>query len=150
MDTYLGYLFSHAVGREEHWKQTSLARVGSVSATLGLPPAHGMCAFPLYTAQAPGCSAGNCVKRALGCVHFPGLSCSGSGSWEPHQGAHLVGPTFCALPRPEQLRRPGAWGAHSLQVWGVCLLTSPIPAAWFPWCAVGAPSQVCPVSPEES
>ena len=35
------HLFSHAVGREEHYKQTSLACVGStlsVSATLGLPP----------------------------------------------------------------------------------------------------------------
>ena len=86
MDTYLGYLFSCAVRRKEHWKQTSLACVGSalsVSATLGLPPAHGMCAFPLYTAQATGCSAGNCVKRALGCVHFPGLSRSVQVSGSP-------------------------------------------------------------------
>ena len=121
MDTYLGYFFSHAVGREEHWKQISLARVGSalsVSATLGLPPALGMCAFPLYTAQATGCSAANRVKRALGCMHFPGLSHSGSGSRLLHQGTHLVGPAFCALPRSKQLRRPGAWGAHSLQVGG--------------------------------
>ena len=42
-------------------------------------PAHGVCAFPVYTAQAPGCSAWNCLRWALGCVHFPGLSHSGSG-----------------------------------------------------------------------
>ena len=47
---------------------------------------------------------GNCPKRALGCVHFPGLSHSGSGSWVLHKGADSVGPAFCALPRSEQLR----------------------------------------------
>ena len=50
-----------------------------------------------------------CREQALGCVHFPGLSCSGSGSWVIHKGTDSVGPTFCALPRSEQLRRPGAW-----------------------------------------
>ena len=38
--TFLGSLFSRAVGREERWKQVSLACVGrahSDSATLGLP-----------------------------------------------------------------------------------------------------------------
>ena len=51
-------LFSYAVGREGHCRQISLACVGrtrSVPATLGLPPAHGVCAFPVHTAQAPGC-----------------------------------------------------------------------------------------------
>jgi len=52
---------------------------------------------------------GNCLRRALGCVYFPGLSCSGSGSRVLHKGADLVGPAFCALPRSEQLRRQGAW-----------------------------------------
>ena len=67
-------------------------------------PAPGMCAFPVYTAQALGCSAGNCLMRALGCVHFPGLSRSGSGTRVLHKGTDLVGPAFCALPRSEQLR----------------------------------------------
>ena len=70
----------------------------------GFAPAHGMCAFPVYTAQAVGCSAGNCLGQALGCMHFPGLSCSGSGSQVLHKGADLVEPAFCALPRSEQLR----------------------------------------------
>ena len=69
----------------------------------GFAPAHGMCAFPVYTAQAPGCSAGE-LKQALGFVHFPGLSHSGSGSQVLNKGTNLVGPVFCALPRCEQLR----------------------------------------------
>ena len=32
----------------------------------------------------------------------------------------------------------------------VRLITSPVPAAWFPGCAVGVPSQVCRVSPLKS
>ena len=52
---------------------------------------------------------GNCLKRALGCVHFPGLSHSCSGSQVLHKGTASVGCAFYALPRSEQLRRPGAW-----------------------------------------
>ena len=49
---------------------------------------------------------------------FQGLSYSGSGSWVLHKGTDLVGPEFCALPRCNQLRQPGAWRAHSPQVGG--------------------------------
>ena len=109
-------------------------------------PAPGMCAFPVYAAQALGCSAGNCLMRALGCVHFPGLSRSGSGTRVLHKGTDLVGPAFCALPRSEKLGQPGTY-EHTLPRWEVCLITSPIPAAQFPGCTVGVPSQVCCVSP---
>ena len=53
---------------------------------------------------------GNCLKRALSCVHFPGLNCSGSrsASWVLRKGTDVVGHAFCALPRSRQLRRPGA------------------------------------------
>ena len=70
----------------------------------GFAPTHCVCAFPAYTAQAPGYSAGELSKRALGCMHFPGLSCPGSGTWVVLRGADSVGPAFCALPRSEQLR----------------------------------------------
>ena len=89
---------------------------------------------------------GNCLKRALDCMHFPDLSHSGSGSWVLHKGTNSVGPVFCALPRSEQLRRPGAWQAHSPG--GRCILSPPW--SWplgFSSCAVGASSQVCRVSP---
>ena len=55
-------------------------------------------------------------KWALSCVHFPGLSCPGSGSQVLHKGADSVGPAFCVLPWSEQLRQPGAWWVHSLHV----------------------------------
>ena len=52
---------------------------------------------------------GNCLRWALGYMHFPGQRRSGSGSPVLHQGADSVGPAFCALLRYKQLRRPGAW-----------------------------------------
>ena len=52
---------------------------------------------------------GNCLRRALSSMHFPGLSHSGSGSQVLHKGTDSVGPSFCAFPRLEQLRQPGAW-----------------------------------------
>ena len=61
---------------------------------------------------------GNWLKQALGCVRFPGLSCSGSGFQVFHKGTDSVGPVFCAHPRSKQLRRLGAWQVHSSQVGG--------------------------------
>ena len=60
-----------------------------------------------------------CREWALGCMHHPGLSHSCSGSQVLHKGTDLVGPALCALPRHEQLRRPGDWRGHTPQVGGV-------------------------------
>ena len=92
--TFLGSLFSHAVGREEHCKQISLVCVGrahSVWATLGLSQlmVHVLLWPTLLSLQVA--LQGNCLRQALGCVHFPGLSCSGSGSLVFHECADLVG-----------------------------------------------------------
>ena len=66
----------------------------------GPAPAHCACTFPAHTAQALGCSAGNCPRPALGCMHLPGLTCSGSGTQVVLRDADSVGPAFCALPAP--------------------------------------------------
>ena len=66
--------------------------------------AHGACSLPAHTAQALGCSAGNHPWLALGCLHLPGPSHSGSHTRVVLRGADSVGPAFCALPRSEQLR----------------------------------------------
>ena len=66
---------------------------------------------------------GNCPKLALHFMHFPGLSCSGSGSQVLHKGTDSTGPAFCALPRSKQLRPPGALQAHPPRLW--CVLSSP-------------------------
>ena len=140
-------MFNCAVGREEHCKQISLACVGSahsVSATLGLPllTAYVLSQSTLLSLQVA--LQGNCLRQALGCVHFPGLS--HSGSWVLHKGTDSVGPAFCALPRSKQLRQPGTWRVHSSQLGSVSYHLPSIPAAQFPGCIVGAPSQVFCVS----
>ena len=99
------------MGREEHCKQISLVCVGSahsVSAALGLSPLMVCVLSRSKLLRLSVALQGNCLKRALGCMHFPGLCHSGLGSWVLHKGADSVGPAFCALPRSEHLRRPGA------------------------------------------
>ena len=119
--------------REEHCKQISLVCVGSapsVWTALGLLQltAHMLSQSTLLRLQVA--VQGNSPKQALGFVHFPGLSCLGSGSWVLHKGIDSVGHVFCAIPGSEQRRRqvldectvPG----------GLCILTtSPVPAARF-------------------
>ena len=52
---------------------------------------------------------GNCLKQALGCMHFPDLRHSDSGSRVLHKGTDSVGSAFCALLKYKQLRRSEAW-----------------------------------------
>ena len=94
---FKAHFFSCAVGREGRCKQITLACSCSASATLGLPPLTAR-SLPAHTAQALGCSAGNHPWPALGCLHLPGPSRSGSGTREVLRGADSVGPAFCALP----------------------------------------------------
>ena len=70
----------------------------------GSDPAHGVCSLPAHAAQALGCYARNHPWPALGCLHLPGPSRSGSGTRVVLRGADSVGPAFGALPRSEQLR----------------------------------------------
>jgi len=109
----------------------------------GFAPDHDMCAFPVYTAQAPGYSAGNCLRQALGCVHFPGLSRSGSGSRVLPKGADSIGPV--PFPGPSSSGNH-VFGECTLLRWAVHLIASPVPAARFPWCTRVTPSQVCRMS----
>ena len=67
------------------------------------------------------CSGSQLLYRewALSCVHFPGLSCSGSGSRVLHKGAGSVGPASCAFPfRAAQAARRTLYR---------CSVTSPLP-----------------------
>ena len=75
---------------------------------MSVPQLTTACVSWVYTAQAPGCSAGALSKAGLHFVHFPGLSCSGSVSWVLHKGTDSAEHAFCALPRSEQLNQPGA------------------------------------------
>ena len=104
------------MGREEHCKQISLACVGSarsVWATLGLPPLTACVLSQSTLLRLRVALQGICLKWALGCVHFPGLSSSGLGSWVLHKGADSVGPEFVPFPG---LRSSGdqVLGQHTL------------------------------------
>ena len=67
---------------------------------------------------------GNCLKRELGCVHFPGLSCSGSGSQVLHKGAELG--WACVL-CPSQVRAAQATRClvSAVSPGGECVLSPP-------------------------
>ena len=117
---YLGSLVQLCFGGEEHCKQISLVCVGSASSvwvTLDLPPLMACVLSWLLRLQVA--LQGNCLRQALGCVHFPDL-CR-SGSQVLHKGVDSGGPVFCALPRSEQLRPPDAWRVHSPKGW--CVLS---------------------------
>ena len=118
-------LFSCAAGREGHCRQISLACVGStrsVPATLGLPP---------LTAHVLHCSGSRLLskERALSCMHFPGLSHSGSGSRVIHKDPDSIEPAFLAfLIRAAQTTRSLT---SALSPGAVCLIPSAVPASLF-------------------
>ena len=92
-------------GREGCCKQITLASARSASATLGLrPPPNPFtvaCILPAHAAQALGCSAGTHPWPALGCLHFPGPSRSGSGTRVVLRGADSwLGLRFVPFPDP--------------------------------------------------
>ena len=71
----------------------------------GFAPIHGVCAFLVYFAQAPGCSAVELSKvgpRLLALPSSKPLRFRFSGT--PQRSTDSVGPAFCALPRSMQLR----------------------------------------------
>ena len=111
----------------------------------GFPPAHGMCTFLVYIAQAPGCSAGELSKAGLEFHALPGPSCSDSGSWVLHKGTNSVESAFCALSRLSSSGNK-VLGEHTVPGGRSILITSLVPAAKFPRCTVRAPSQVWHVS----
>ena len=91
MISYLGSLvqFSPATGRAGRCRQISLCvdSTPRVPARLAFAPYRGVCAFPVYTAQAPGCSiwSGPCIE-------------CGSSFRVLHKSADSVAPAFCAFP----------------------------------------------------
>ena len=143
MDTFLGSLVQLHCGEGGTLQKKFTGVYSQCLSHTGPVPTHGACALPSHTAQAVGCSARNLPSPALGCMHLSGVSHSGSGTRVVLRGADSVGPVFCALPRSEQLRRPGVWRARSLR-----LIASPVPAAQFSGCTTSAPSQADGDRPE--
>ena len=117
MVSCLGLLVQWCCG-EERCRQIALACVGSthsVLATLGLPRSR-VCVFPIYTAQAPGCSiwSGPCGE-------------CGSSFQVFHKSADSVVPAFCAFPALAAQAARSLTGTLSQGV--MLLLPSAVPAS---------------------
>ena len=104
VDTFLGSLVQSHCGEGGTLQTNNTGVCLQCLSRIELAPAHGACTLSTHTAQALGCSTGNNPRPALGCMHLPGLSRSGSGTRVVLRGADSVGPVYCALPRSEQLR----------------------------------------------
>ena len=104
----------------------------SVWATLGLPLLT-VCVLSQSTLlRLQVALQGNSLKPALGCMHFPGLSHSGSGSRALYKGTDSAGPAFCALPR---LSSSGdqVLGECTLPRWGSVSFHLPGPSHLVSW-----------------
>ena len=122
MVIYLGSLFQLCCGKGGTLQTNITGMCGECSQCLGhtgFAPTHGVCAFPVYTAQAPGCSAGELSEAGPGLCALPRSKPLRFKFLGTPQHTDLVGPALCALPRHEQLRRPGDWRGHTPQVGGV-------------------------------
>ena len=143
------HLFSCVVGRKGCCKKTSLACVGSVWSvwtTLDLPQLKAACASWVYTAQAPGCSAGALSKAGHVFHALPrSKPLKFSGTLQGHRLSWLS-MLFVSFPG---LSSSGAqvFGEHTVSG-GLCILiSSPIWPLRFQGCTMRAPSQVCCMSP---
>ena len=139
-------MFSRAVGGRA--LQTHISGVcGERSQCLGHPgfaPAHGVCAFLVYTAQAPGCSAGEMSKAGPGWHALPrSKPLRFRFSRTPQR--HRLGLRF--MPCPGLSSSGGQVLAEHAPRRAVRLFTSLVLLAWFPGRAAGAPCHVCGVSP---
>ena len=121
------YLFNCAAGREEHCKKISLACVGSACSECmdhtGFALAHSMCAFLVYTAQAPGCSAGVLSEVGTGLRALPRPKPLGSGSRALHKAQTQLGLRFVSFPGPSS-RGDQVLCECTLPEWGVRLIAS--------------------------
>ena len=112
----------------------------------GFAPTHGVCAFPVYTAQALGCSARELSEAGPGLHAIPRSKLLRFRFSGTPQRCRLC--WACAL-CPFQVRAAQLTRCLASAVtpsWRLRLITSPIPAARFSGCTMGAPSQVGLVS----
>ena len=118
-----------------------------LSGHIGFAPTHSMCAFLVYTAQAPGCSAGAPSKAGPGLCALPRTKLLRFRFLDTPQRHRL---RWACILCPSQVGASSSGaqvlGEHSLQVGGSSYHL-PGPSRLFPACAAGALSQVCHVSP---
>ena len=109
----------------------------------GFAPAHGTCAFPVYTAQGPGSSERQLTKAGRALHAFPRsklLRFRFFGTLQRHR--HSWASVLC----PYQVQAARATRCLVNTLCQVCLITSLVPATRFPGCAARAISLVYCVS----
>ena len=92
---FLGSLVQSRCGEGGMLQTNNTGMCSQCLSHTGPAPAHGTCSLPAHSAQALGCSTRNHPRPALGCLHLPGLSRSGSGTRVVLRGADSVGPVLC-------------------------------------------------------
>ena len=92
------------------WGGGMLQTNSTVVCTQCLSPAGPVPSRGAQTAPALRCSAGNRLGPALGCVHFPGPSHSGSALRQPSEAQIQLGLRFVPFPGPSS---SGVWRARS-------------------------------------
>ena len=104
----------------------------------GFAPAQGMCAFLVYTAQAPGCSAGELSKAGPGLRALPRskpLRFRFSGT--PTRAQTLLGLRFVSLPGPSSSGGQ-VLGEYTLPRWGGASYHLPCPSRSVSWVCSGS------------
>ena len=147
--TFLGSLVQSCCG-EGGTLQTSITGVCGEClqyfSRTGFAPAHGVCAFMVYTSQALSCSAGELSEAGPELHALPRSKPLRFGfSGTPQRCRFGWACVLC----PSQVRAAQVTRCLASTVTprcGVRLIASPVPAARFSGCTMGAPSQVCPVS----
>ena len=149
MVTYLGSLIQSCCGKGGTL-QTNITGVcqecSQCLSYTGFAPTHGVCAFPVYTAQALGCSARELSEAGPGLHAIPRSKLLRFRFSGTPQRCRLC--WACAL-CPFQVQAAQLTRCLASAVtpsWRLHLITSPIPAAQFSGCTMGAPSQVGLVS----
>ena len=147
MVTYLGSLVQSCCGKAGTL-QTNITGVhGECSQCFGhtgFAPAHSVLSQPTLLRLLVALQ-GICLKGALGCVHFPGLSRSGSGSRVLHKGTLGWACVLCPSQVPAAQVTRCLASALSPGVW--CVLSPPRPSCLVSWVSSGSMSQVCCVCP---
>jgi len=143
--TYLGSLVQLCCGMGGTLQTNITGMHGECSQCLGHIgcPTHGH-TFPVYSAQAPGCSAGELSSAGPGLNALPRSQTLRFRFSGLHKSTDLVGPVFCALPRSKQVLGectvPG----------GRCILSPPGPSHLISWmCSESTISGVPCVSSRE-
>ena len=147
MVTYLGSRVQSCCGEEGTLQTNVTGMCGECLQCLGhtgFASAHGMCAFPVYTAQAPGCSAGELSKAGPG---LPALPRSTLLRFRFSDIAQRHRHSWACVLCPSQVRAAQVTRCLVSTLspdWVEDLITSPIPAPLFPGCIAGVlPHAMC-------